>query len=48
MSISDFCGTSKSALGNGLANYITPSNELMLKKVLQGKAAKGKKLSFAE
>lgn len=46
MSISDFVGTSKQSLG--LANYISPSNEMHFKKAIQGKISKSKHLSFAE
>ena len=46
MSVSDFVGTSKKGLG--VANYITPSNEMLLKRVTHGKVSKSKNLTFAE
>lgn len=46
MSVSDFVGTSKRAMG--VANYITPSNEMLLKKVTHGKVSKSETLTFVQ
>ena len=46
MSVQEYVGTSRAQLG--IPNYVTPSNEMLLKKPSLGKVLKSKNISFAE